>query len=892
MDAKSVRSTFLGIFAQNGHEVVRSSPLVPQNDPTLLFTNAGMVQFKDVFTGRETRPYKRAASSQKCVRAGGKHNDLENVGFTARHHTFFEMLGNFSFGDYFKAEAIEMAHELLVKRLGIDPSRMMYTVFGGDPSLPGIAADDEARALWRKVTGVGEDRVMGLGAKDNFWQMGDTGPMGPCSEIHYFQGDDFPCPEPVCKGPACDCDRWLEIWNLVFMQYERKEKDGPLGKLPAPSVDTGAGLERVSAVVAGKRSNYDTDLFRPLLERAAALSGRPYGEGGKDDSSMRVIADHARATAFLIADGVFPDKTGREYVLRRIFRRAVRHGQRLGIEKPFMHEVCGVVIDTMSDVFPELAERRRLIEQLTLEEETRFRRTLDRGLRLLEEEFGRMGEAGETLVPGDKVFQLYDTFGFPADLTAVIAGERGVGIDQPGFDKAMTAAQERSEFKGQGAEVEDVYKQLAATLPPTEFLGYEGMGTAGKGRVTALLVDGKPAERASAGAEVQLVVDRTPFYGASGGQVGDTGVAMGESGKIEIVDAQKPAGDLVVHLGKVSEGTVAVGDEVELVVEGDRREMIRANHSATHLLHLALRKVIGEHATQKGSLVAPDRLRFDYSHFSPLTDEEKLTIEDLVNAEIRRNVDTVTEVLAIEDAKKRGAVHMFGEKYGDKVRVVRIGGESLEFCGGTHVRRAGDIGLFKIVGEMGIAQGVRRIEALTGVGALNYVRRLEGDLARTAAALRRAPGEVPVAVDKLLGDLRARAREVAELRRKLATGGGKHDLLSEARDVGGVRVLATRTDVADPKALREVGDALRDKLQSGVLVLAGVGDGKVSILTMVTKDLTGRFHAGKIAGVLAQMVGGKGGGRPDMAQAGGNDPTKVDEALEKVYELVGAQALS
>jgi alanyl-tRNA synthetase len=884
MSSKAVRSTFLNFFATRGHEVVRSSALVPANDPTLLFTNAGMVQFKDVFTGREQRPYKRAASSQKVVRAGGKHNDLENVGFTARHLTFFEMLGNFSFGDYFKAEAIEYAHTLIVKELGVDPARLMYTVYGGDPALGGVAPDDEARTLWKKLAGVGDDRVLGLGAKDNFWQMGDTGPMGPCSEMHYFQGDDFPCPEPVCKGPACDCDRWLEIWNLVFMQYERKEKDGPLGPLPAPSVDTGAGLERVAAVVAGATSIYGTDLFMPLIARAAELAGKRYGADERDDGSLRVIADHARASAFLIADGVFPDKTGREYVLRRIFRRAVRHGKRLGIEEPFMHRVCGTVIDQMGDVYPELVERRRLIEQLTLEEETRFRRTLDRGLGLLEDEFARMAASGERDVPGAKVFQLYDTYGFPADLTAVVAAERGLGIDSAGFDREMRAAQERSEFKGQDRAVEDIYKDLAQRLGPTEFLGYEGMGVAGPGRVTALLAGGREVASARAGEPVQVVADRTPFYGAAGGQIGDTGVVIGPRGRVAVEDTLKPAGDVVIHVGRVAEGEIAVGEAVELLVEGDRREMIRANHSATHLLHLALKKVLGEHAAQKGSLVAPDRLRFDYSHFAPLTDEQKQTVEDLVNAEIRRNLDTRTEVLAIDEAKKRGAVHMFGEKYGERVRVVRIGSESLEFCGGTHVRRAGDIGLFKIVSEGGIAQGVRRIEAVTGVGALGYLRRLESDLGRAADKLRRAPADVPAAVDKLLADLKARDREIVDLQKKLASGGAS----AEVQTVNGVKVLARRTDVADPKALREAGDRLRDTIQSGVVVLAGVADGKVSIVALVTKDLTGRFHAGKIAGAVAEVVGGRGGGRADMAQAGGTDPGQVEAALAKVYDLVRA----
>jgi alanyl-tRNA synthetase len=890
MNTKSVRKAFLDFFARRGHEVVRSSPLVLAGDPTLMFANAGMNQFKDVFTGRETRAYKRATSAQKCVRAGGKHNDLENVGFTARHHTFFEMLGNFSFGDYFKAEAIQSAYELLVKELGVDARRLMYTVYGGDPSLPGISPDDEARSLWKKIAGVGDDRVLGLGAKDNFWQMGDVGPMGPCTELHFHQGDDLPCPEPVCKGPACDCDRWLEIWNLVFMQYERKEKDGPLAPLPAPSVDTGAGLERLTSVVQGKRSNYDIDLFQPLLGKTAELAGKRYGEDPANDASMRVIADHARATALLIADGVFPDKTGREYVLRRIFRRAVRHGQRLGIEEPFMHAVCEVVIGEMGGVYPELVERKKIIAQVALEEETRFRKTLDRGLGLFEDELARMAREGESTVPGDKVFQLYDTYGFPADLTAVIAAERGLGIDTAGFDRAMKAAQERSEFKGQEEAVADVYKTLAQELGATTFLGYEGLGTDGHGQVLAVLVKGQAATSAVAGTHVALVCDQTPFYGASGGQLGDTGVIASAKGRVIIHDTLKPTGDVVVHLGQVESGEIARGEAVELTVDAGRRDRIRANHSATHLLHLALKKVLGAHAAQKGSLVAPERLRFDFSHFAPLTGEQVRTIEDLVNAEIRANRASQTEVLDIEEAKHKGAVHMFGEKYGDSVRVVRIGQESLELCGGTHVRRAGDIGLCKIVSETGIAQGVRRIEAVTGASALDYLRRLEDELVHAGERLKAGPFDVASRVDKLASELRAREKEIAELRQKLASGGAR-DLLSDLREVAGVKVLATRTEVSDPKALREVGDQLKGKIGSGVIVLAGVGEGKVSVLCVVTQDLTQRFHAGRIVGAVAEVVGGKGGGRPDMAQAGGNDPTRVDQALARAIELIAQQGV-
>ncbi|RMH44955.1 MAG: alanine--tRNA ligase [Deltaproteobacteria bacterium] len=885
MNANDVRSAFLDYFVARGHERVRSSSLVPENDPTLLFTNAGMVQFKDVFTGREKRPYTRATSSQKCVRAGGKHNDLDAVGKTARHHTFFEMLGNFSFGDYFKAEAIEWAWDLVVRQLGLPADRLVCTVFGGDASL-GVGPDDEARALWKKVTGFGDDRVPALGADENFWMMGDTGPMGPCSEIHYHQGDHLPCSAPSCLGPACDCDRWLEIWNLVFMQYERKEVGGPLGPLPAPSIDTGAGLERLTAVLQGKQSNYDTDLFQPLIARVGELAGKRYGDRDADDVSMRVIADHARATAFLVADGVFPDKTGREYVLRRIFRRAVRHGKLLGIEQPFMATMCEAVADMMGDAYPELRERLSVIVEVTAEEEKRFRATIDRGLGLLEEEFARMQAAGDTTVPGERVFQLYDTYGFPEDLTEIIAQERGFDIDRAGFERALEEARERSKFTGSGSEaVAGVYKELASELPPTQFVGYDGRGVSGRGRVLAIVVDGKRVDRAPAGTRVAFVTDRTPFYAESGGQVGDTGVAQGPDVEVRITDTRKPAGVQHVHIGEVVTGALRVGDELALQVDADRRDRIRANHSATHLLHLALKKVLGEHVAQKGSLVAPDRLRFDFSHFSPMTDEQKRAVEDWVNREIRANRDSRVDVLPIDEAKRRGAVAMFGEKYGERVRVVQIGGESLEFCGGTHVARAGDIGLFKIVSESGIAQGVRRIEAVTGAGALDYVRRLETDLAEAAARLKVSPSDLVARIDKLLAEIKNQDREIRELKAKLAAGGSR-DLLADAVDIGGVRVLATATEMADPKALREVGDQLRDRIGSGVVVLAGVDSDRVSLLAMVTKDLTDRIHAGNLLKAAAEVVGGRGGGRPDMAQGGGKDPAKVPAALDRVKQLI------
>ena len=891
MKADQVRSVFLEFFAERGHEVVRSSSLVPENDPTLLFTNAGMNQFKDVFTGRETRSYRRAASSQKCVRAGGKHNDLDEVGKTARHHTFFEMLGNFSFGDYFKEDAIAWAWELLVGRYKLDPDRLMVTVFGGDKGL-GVAPDDEARAIWKKATGFPEKKVVGLGVSENFWMMGETGPMGPCSEIHYYM-PGVPTGFPTSSSPKEAWDGWLEIWNLVFMQYERKVAKGPLDKLPAPSIDTGAGLERVTSVLQGVQSNYDTDLFTPLIARASEIAGVKYGAAPDSDMSMRVIADHARASAFLIADGVFPDKTTREYVLRRIFRRAVRHGKLLGIERPFMHEVCAAVVERMGEVYPELVERSRVIQDIALEEEKRFRDTLDRGLGLLEEEFARMKTAGEKVVPGKKVFLLYDTFGFPKDLTEIIAGERGFAVDDDGFKSELEAAKERSRFQGEGEAVGDVVKQLVAAAGPTEFLGYQGRGVTGIGLVSALAVGDQLVTTAGPGSKVLFATDRTPFYGAAGGQIGDAGTAEGEAGLSEgkaavmlrIDDAQKPGGETIIHIGEVVSGTLSVGDRLDLTVDEDRRDRIRANHSATHLVHLALKQVLGDHVAQKGSLVAPDRLRFDFAHSRPMTAEQIREVEDRVNREVWRNAATITEVLPFAEAKEKGAVAMFGEKYGEKVRVVQIGGESLEFCGGTHVRRAGDIGLFKIVAETGIAQGVRRIEAVTTEGALSHMRRLESELDRAGSQIKASPLEVAARVERMTGELRALEREVQALKAKLAAGGAR-DLMSEVTEVDGVKVLVTQTEVDDARALRETGDSLKVRLGSGVIVLAGVGQDRVSLLAMVTDDLTDRFNAGKLLQSIAAMLGGKGGGKADMAQGGGKDASKVPEALARAREIV------
>ncbi len=895
MKAADVRKAFLEFFRAKGHAIVASSSLVPSNDPTLMFTNAGMVQFKDVFTGVEKRDYKRATTSQKCVRAGGKHNDLDEVGKTPRHHTFFEMLGNFSFGDYFKADAIAYAWELLTEVYKMDTSRMCVTVFGGDDvELKGVAADDEARALWKQVTGWGDERVIGLGKADNFWMMGDTGPMGPCTEIHVYMGDGpvvWPTRDPATwKG-------WLEIWNNVFMQFERREKDGPLYPLPAPSIDTGAGLERMASVLQGKKSNYDTDLFTDILAKIAAIAGAKYGDDPEKDTAMRVIADHARCSTFLIADGVSPDKGKREYVLRRIFRRAVRHGkQQLGIEQPFMHEVCGTVIDVMKAQYPELETRRATIEKTARAEEELFRRTLANGLGLLDEEFAHLQKSGARVVSGSTVFKLYDTFGFPDDLTEIVAGERGFTIDREGFTAELAKAKTLSKFAGSGQEaIGTEVKTVAGEVGATKFLGYEGRGTRGEGTIKAILVDGKRVPSAAAGDSVQLMFDQTPFYAESGGQIGDAGMVTTAAGAtIAIGDTKKPAADVHVLLGLVEEGAIAVGDQVNFTVDDSRREMIRANHSATHLLNHALKTVLGSHIAQKGSLVAPDRLRFDFAHFSPMTEDEKRRVEDLVNAEIRGNADSKVDVMPIEQAKQRGAAMMFGEKYGDVVRVVQIGNDSLEFCGGTHVRRAGDIGLFKILSEGGVAQGVRRIEAVTGAGAFAYLRDLEAELGKTAHALglKGQLFEVAARADKVVADGKVLGKELASLKSKLAQGGGGRDLLSERVTINGIEVLAVAIDVDDAKVLRDTGDQLRDKLGSGVIVLAGTGGSEVKLLAMVTKDHVAKIQAGKLLGEIATMLGGRAGGKPDLAQGGGKDVAGVPAALEAARKWIADHSIS
>jgi alanyl-tRNA synthetase len=878
--SSQIRDTFRSYFGKHGHEIVHSASVIPQNDPTLIFANAGMVPFKDVFTGQDTRPYKRATSSQKCIRISGKHNDLENVGVTARHHTFFEMLGNFSFGDYFKEDAIAFAWELFTRELGIAKDRLVISVFRGEQGLP---ADDEAAALWAKIAGLPSERILRLGAADNFWQMGDTGPCGPCSELHYYFGDGKPDLSLFGGEPGADGRGWVELWNLVFMQFDR-QKDGTLNKLPAPSIDTGAGLERLSCVLQNVVSNYDTDLLRPIVNRAAEIAGKRYGGTLEpDDVSMRVIADHARTTAILIAEGVFPDRSEREYVLRRVMRRAIRHGHQLGIERLFLHECALVAADLLSSEYPELRERRALIEEISQQEETRFRQTLKRGLDRLHS-YAWPKASGERVLPGAIAFELYDTYGFPYDLQEVLGTESGFRVDREGFDRELDKARERSAGSKLGeAAVEGVYRALSAELPASEFLGYDT--EQGDSEILALLRDGARVQSLAAGEAGEIVTRQTPFYGESGGQVGDSGALRADGAEFEIHDVQKPVAGLTVHRGTLRSGGLKIGQKVALEVDHERRAATRRNHSATHLLHLALRKVVGAHAVQKGSLVGPDRLRFDYSGSAALSGEQIEQIEKLVNERVLWNAEVTTEVLPMAVAKQRGAIGIFEEKYGEVVRMLRIA-DSLELCGGTHVKRTGDIGSFRVLSEAGIAAGVRRIEGTTGMNAVQHSIESDRELTRVAELLKASPRDTYEKVDKLIAQRKDLQREIELLKRKLVSGGAG-DLTASARKVGDLTVLGTTVDVADPGALRELADKLRDRLAPAVIVLgAKASDDKVVLVCTVSKELTARFKAGALIKEIAAIAGGSGGGRPDFAQAGGTQPDKLDAAVAKVYELV------
>jgi alanyl-tRNA synthetase len=886
--AHEIRRRFLDFFAGRGHAIVPSSSLVPANDPTLLFTNAGMVQFKDTFLGRDPRPYTRAVSVQRCIRAGGKHNDLDNVGFTDRHHTFFEMLGNFSFGDYFKKDAVRWGWEFLTKDLGIPAEKLVVSVFSGEGEA--APADDEAYALWTEL--VPEDRIYRLPAKENFWAMGDTGPCGPCSEIHIFHGERAPgdAKREGLFGPAYEDKRYTELWNLVFMQYE-KLADGSLRELPKPSIDTGAGLERLAAVIEGVGSNYRTSLLTPLVDLAKRLAGAPSSDLGAGESPFRVIADHARATAFLIADGVFPDKAGRSYVLRRIMRRAIRYGTNVGLEKAFFHEVCRQVVEEFGEAYPQLIERQGTIDEVVRIEEESFRRTLSRGLKRLEVALAELAPS-ERAFPPSVAADLYDTYGFPVDLTGVICKEKGLGLDEAAVEAAVRQRQgqdgEAASSLGGDKAIGDLYFKLKERhAGQASFSGYDEIQSSGV--ALALALDGREVREASAGDEVEFITDRTPFYAESGGQVGDTGWARADGLELEIRDTHKPTGDLHVHRGVVVKGTLRVGQSITLIVDTERRAAIKRNHSATHLLHHALRTVLGTHVAQKGSLVGPDRLRFDFSHTRPLTLEQRQEIERRVNAEVLRNKDSQTRNLSMAQARETGAIGLFEAKYGEVVRVINIGGESIELCGGTHVERAGDIGLFAIVSEAGIAQGVRRIEAVTGMNALAYLQQTAQILGDAAGQLHAAgPQELLPKLERLRHELRAREREISELQRKLAVGGGG-GAGDDIVEVGGVKLLAKLVTVGDPKALREAVDTLRGQLGSGVVVLGAEREGKASLIVAVTKDLSGKIHAGNLVAAIASHVDGRGGGRPDLAQAGGANPAGLADALAAARTALAAQ---
>ena len=881
MKGNEIRSRFLSYFSDKGHTVVESSSLVPHDDPTLLFTNAGMVQFKKVFIGEEQRDYTRATTSQRCVRAGGKHNDLENVGHTARHHTFFEMLGNFSFGDYFKEDAIAYAWEFLTKELGLDPRQLWVSVYKDD---------DEAYRLWEEIEDLPEGRIVRLGKADNFWAMGDTGPCGPCSEIHIDQGPEHGCDRPDC-AVGCDCDRFLELWNLVFMQFNRDES-GAMTPLPKPSIDTGMGLERVAAVLQGKFNNFDCDLFTPLIEYIATLSGKQYKVDDSDDVAMRVIADHARATTFLVADGVLPSNEGRGYVLRRIMRRAIRFGRSLGLET-FFPGVCALVIDIMEEAYPHLTDARELLAKVVTNEESRFGETLDNGLAMLAREIKRLRlEQGDSAcIDGNFIFKLYDTYGFPVDIVRDVALEEKIAFDEAGFTQAMEQQRRQSRRSWKGKDVDHLETGVLTLVEQgkaAEFVGYDVQQCTS---TIGGIIDesGALVDKAETGASYKLFCPVTPFYAESGGQVGDRGLIRCSSGTFRVENTLAAVEGLVLHEGVVEKGSLSPGCEVELVVEDALRTATRANHTATHLLQAAMKKVLGDHVKQAGSLVNAERLRFDFTHFSPLSAEEIHRIEQLVNSEIRRNTPVETAVLAKEEAISQGATALFGEKYGSEVRVVAIEGFSKELCGGTHARATGDIGLFTIVSESGIAAGVRRIEAITGAAAITHLQQLSAGADEVASLLSGPFVEAPARIEALLKKQKELEKELATLAASRAMS-DLDGLLNSAVQVGEIKVVAGEIPLDSPKTLREVGDKVRDRMGSGVAVLGGAINGKAALLALVSKDLTDSIKAGQLVAGVAAIVGGKGGGRPDMAQAGGNMPDKLGEAMAAAPKIVAELA--
>ena len=876
MTGNEIRTRFLKFFEERDHTIVPSSSLVPHNDPTLLFTNAGMNQFKDCFLGDEKREYVRATTSQKCVRAGGKHNDLENVGRTARHHTFFEMLGNFSFGDYFKKEAIAYAWEFLTVDMGLDKDRLYVSVY---------TTDDEAADIWHQQEGIPKERIFRF-EEDNFWSMGDTGPCGPCSEIFYDNGPEVGCDSPDCTV-GCDCDRFMEIWNNVFMQFDRQQ-DGELIPLPKPAVDTGMGLERITTVIQKKQSNYDTDLLRAIIACIEELSGKTYGDDENDDVSMRVMADHSRATAYLIADGVLPSNEGRGYVLRRIMRRAMRHAKMIGFEETVLHKTSVFVLEFMAEAYPNEASRKDFVAKVVVNEEERFIQTLGNGLRILQEEVAALKQAGQTQISGPTIFKLYDTYGFPVDLTADIVEKEGFTLDEAGFESCMEEQRNkaREHWKGSGEEaVSAIYKQLVDQGVKSTFTGYQKLED--QGEILAIIRNGELVEEAVCGETVEIICSITPCYGESGGQVGDTGEIKTADAMVKIASTKKPLSELPVHVCEVVNGTVKVGATATIKVDTQRRQKIVLNHTATHLLQASLQRVLGDHVKQAGSLVTPERLRFDFTHFSPVSSDELQRVEEEVNLQIRLNKAVSSSEMTADEATAAGATALFGEKYGDVVRVITVGDFSMELCGGTHAKAAGDIGLFRIATEGGIAANVRQIEAVTGATALAQVHQQQETLQRLANLVKADPQNVEQRLQRLLEQQKEMEKSLEQLQaRANADLGGS--LLDQAQEVAGTTLLATRIEGVDGKGLRELSDQLRDKLESGVLVLASEQEGKVALLVAVTKDLTSKIKAGDLIRPLAEMVGGRGGGRPDLAQAGGQNPEQIDAMLQAAAEQLTA----
>ncbi|MCL4456145.1 MAG: alanine--tRNA ligase [Nitrospirae bacterium] len=871
MKSAEIRNSFWDFFKSKGHELVKSSSLIPRHDPTLLFTNAGMVQFKSVFLGEEKRPYTRAVSCQKCMRAGGKHSDIENVGHTARHHTFFEMLGNFSFGDYFKKDAIIFAWELLTEWYKLPKDKLWVSVYEDD---------DEAEKLWKEFTDISSGQIIRLGAKDNFWQMGDTGPCGPCSEIIIDQGEDVGCGRAECKV-GCDCDRYLELWNLVFMQFNRDES-GNLTPLPKPSIDTGMGLERITAVLQGKLNNFDSDLFAPIISAVASLSGVSYGKRPETDISIRVIADHLRAMTFLLAEGLIPSNEGRGYVLRRVIRRAARHAKLLGLEGAILYKLMDPVADAMGGVYPELVQERERSAKVLMFEEERFTKTLEQGMRILDGVIEGLKKTGIKIIPGDELFKLYDTYGFPLDLARDIAMDNNLLIDEGGFNREMEIQRERARASWVGEEdaIASIYKELLSEISETVFAGYDTMES--ESVIKAILKEGKVVTEASEGDEVELFLDKTPFYGESGGQTGDAGVIFTDTKEAAVTDTKKEVG-LHAHIVKIKKGSFKVWDKVRCAVDREKRMSTARNHTATHLLHTALRTVLGEHVKQAGSLVSPERVRFDFSHFYPVDRKEVEAMENIVNGKILENIKVETEIMDIRDALKTGVIALFGEKYGEKVRVVSVPGFSSELCGGTHCKMTGDMGLFVIASEGSVASGIRRIEAFTGKAAFDYLRIKSNELSGISEMLK---SDNPYErVGKLLEDMKAIEKEMEALKSKMASQSSS-SIVDNAKEIDGVKVLVHRLDNLEQKDLRVLADNVRDRLGSGIIVMASAKDGQASILAMVTNDLVKRFSAGDILKKVAATAGGRGGGKAEMAQGGTKEIEKLDKALDSVYDLV------